>query len=124
MKYLKFKIDIYDWTVYYIEAEKKEDADAVLKKLSILKIGDKTIKSTRDEIDGGHGNGGEHLCNLTLRKSVLLMLPSTNRANRINIIFHEKRHIEDKICNHLGLKGREAPAFIAGYIAEKLIPIL
>ncbi len=124
MKYLHFNIAIYDWDVYYIEAEKKKDAKAVVAKLSKIPTSETLMKEAFNDIKGGSTNGGHHLFGLISRKSVILLYPTTSIENRVNIIFHEKRHTEDGICKHLGLKGREAPAFIAGYIAEKLIPIL
>ncbi len=124
MKYLRFNIALYDWDIYYIEAERKKDADAVISKLHKIRTGKETIKEIRKNIENNDKDGAQHLYNLTSRKSVILLYKSTNKKDRINIIFHEKRHVEDRICKHLGIDDVESAAFIAGYIAEKLIPIL
>jgi len=124
MKYLKFKIDIYDWDIYYIEVEKKKDLKAVIVKLSKLKMPHKIMVGIRDDIKDGATNGGHHWCHTYERKTIVLLYKTTSKRNRTHTIFHEKRHIEDRILHHLGIDDIEASAFLAGYIAEKLIPIL
>jgi hypothetical protein len=124
MKYLKFNIDIYDWDIYYIEVERKKDSKAVIAKLRSIPASKELINEVRDDIKSGSKNGGHHLFNLVFRKSVILLYQTTNKKDRINIIFHEKRHVEDRLCKHLDIDDMEASAFLAGYIAEKLIPIL
>ena len=89
-----------------------------------LKVSDELIRETGDDIKIGAKNGGHHSYNVESRKSVITLYESSSKRNRINIIFHEKRHIEDRICKHCGIDDMEAAAFLAGYIAEKLIPIL
>jgi len=124
MKFLKFNIAIYDWDIYYIEAERKKDAKAVVAKLRSIPASEALIKEVLDDIKSDSTDGGHHLYNGEARKSVILLYRSTSKKNRINIIFHEKRHVEDRICEHLHIEDEEASAFLAGYIAEKLIPIL
>ncbi len=121
MKYLKFKIDIYDWDIHYIETENKKDADNIIRKLSQLRISDEMKKEVREEIENDVINGGEHFWNSTTRLSILLLYKTSNKEEKINIICHEKRHTEDRICEHLGIKDTEAVAFIAGYIGERII---
>ncbi len=118
----KFTIAIYDWDIQYIEVQSSKDADAVRRILKNKNVDRDELDDTVRNIKGESVNGGEHYYDSFLRWSILLMLPTTSIAKKLDIICHEKRHIEDRITKHLGIDDLEAAAFIAGYLAEKIIP--
>ena len=124
MKYLKFNIKIYDWDVFYIEVESKKDAKKVVNKLKSIGVPMDAMDDVGPAIKNNAQNGGEHFYYLPRRWSIILMYKTSNNSRKFEIICHEKRHIEDRIMEHLGLEGTEAGAFIAGYIAKKLTPII
>lgn len=124
MKYYKFKIKIYDWDIFYIEVESKKDAKKVVKKLESIGVPKDAMDDVGPAIKNNAQNGGEHFYNSGRRWSIILMYQASNNSRKFEIICHEKRHIEDRIMEHLGLEGTEAGAFIAGYIAMKLTPII
>ena len=120
MKYYKFKIKIYDWDIFYIEVESRKDEKVVEKKLKSLGLTKKLRKFATNEIKDGAKDGGECFNNAYKRWSIIVLYQSRNYKNKIEILSHEKRHVEDSIINQLNLECREARAHIAGYIAKKL----
>ena len=124
MKYKKFKIDVYDWDIYYLEVEKKNDAEKVEKILKKLTVPEDDIKDIIEGINRSCINGGEHLFYLQRRYSIIFLYKSTKRKRKIEMISHETRHVVDRMKKYLNLKGTEAPAYITGYIMRKLYKIL
>ncbi len=124
MKYLHFKIPIYDWDVHYVEVEKNKDSykvEDVFDKLGFFdKDIDKVLKNIKDRMTN---TGMLYTCN-NISSSVILIYTSSNKKERMSSILHEKRHLEDRIIERMGLEGKESAAYLAGYIGKKLIPIL
>ncbi len=124
MKYLKFNIKIYDWDVFYIEVESKKDAKKVVKKLKSIGVPKDVMDHIGPEIKDNAMNGGEHFYNPGKRWSIIFMHQTSSNSCKFEIVCHEKRHIEDRIMEYLGLEGTEAGAFIAGYIAKNLSKVI
>ena len=116
----KFKIEIYEWKVTFIEITSKKDWKKVNKIQKGFGVDKNTIKETRMHIKAGSKDGGLHSWN-RFRKSIILLYPSSSMRQRIKVICHEKRHCEDRILEHLRVYGVEAPAYLAGYLSKKLI---
>ena len=101
-----------------------DSTQKVVKKLESIGVPKDAMDDVGPAIKNNAQNGGEHFYNLGRRWSIILMYQASNNSRKFEIICHEKRHIEDRIMEHLGLEGTEAGAFIAGYIAKKLTPII
>ena len=124
MKYHKFKIRIYDWDVYYIEAENSKDSKRINKKLIHIGVSKKIRKIHVNNIAGGAKDGGVHIYDVHKRQSTIIIYETTSHKEKMDILCHEKRHVEDRIIDHLSLGGTEAGAFIAGYIMRNLLKVI
>lgn len=123
MKTSHTNIGIYDWDVYYLKIENFNEVEKVKKyvnkTLSFLEeeYRDQLIEESSDK---SFLNAGWHFYNNNQRRSVIVIFPCSSRERVVEIFAHEKRHCEDNICSHLGLKGKEAPAYLAGFLAKEL----
>lgn len=45
--------------------------------------------------------------------------PFTSLSNQVEVFTHEKRHVEDRICEWLGINDIEASAYLAGFLGVK-----
>ena len=120
MKVKRFKIPIYDFRVTLVEAESKEDSDSVSKVLLRETIHKDDVKEICDDVKKGKQNGGYTYRNIKYRLFVIFLFPMTSQKIRINILGHEKRHVEDRLAEHIQLNDIEGMAFLAGFLAEKL----
>ena len=121
MKIKKFKVDVYEWKITFIEVTSKKDwkkVNRIQKKFGVEKS---VIKDVRSHIKNGNKNGGYHSYNVKYWESIILIYPSTSKKQRTKVICHEKRHCEDKILEHTSVYGTEAPAYLAGYLGKMLI---
>lgn len=119
MKIKKFKVDIYDWDVILIETKSKKDWKKVKKELVKFKCSSEDIIHAKANMS--KKNGGEHFYQLTRRESLLLLYPRDSKKSRNEVLCHEKRHIENRILAYCGIDDNEASAFLAGYLAKKLL---
>lgn len=124
MQYKKFKIDIYDWTIHYIEVESQKDAESVDKKMRQIGLPDSDIEGIVMDLANMGYLKPTHFFNESLHQSVLFVPPINALDQRLDTIIHEIYHIADQIKEIHGLEGCEAPAYIAGYIARKLTDII
>lgn len=120
MKDIKFKINVYDWDIRFIEIESKNDfrkAKQIMDKFGIEK---RIVKSNLENIKKNRKNGGTHSYDNYSRKSLIFILRSSSKRDRRNVLAHEKRHCEDNILEWFNIKDIEASAMLAGYLSEKL----
>ncbi len=66
-------------------------------------------------------NGGWTLHNYSRRQFAIIMTRCTDEKTRINVLSHEKRHVEDYILDMCGIDDMEAAAYLAGYLSERLL---
>lgn len=121
MKIKKFKVDVYEWKITFIEVTSKKDWKRVNKIQKKFGVERNIIKNTKKQIKGGSKNGGYHSYNTKYWESIILIYPSSSKTQRLKVLCHEKRHCEDIILEHLSVYGTEAPAYLAGYLAKKLL---
>jgi len=125
MKRDNFKIDVYGWTVYFIEAENPEDNEkccALIKKIANFDEDD--IMDIRNDIRADCTGGGHHIFNSTIKTSILFLYRQTCPQERCGVIFHEARHLQDRVLRFAGIDDDEAAAYLTGYIGEKLYSII
>ena len=122
MIFKEFKIDIYHWTVVVIMADDtdKKAFRKIRKKVGISK------KIWKDSLNTlmNNNNAGEHLYDLGKRHSVIIVMNPSSKAQLAMLLSHELRHCEDRILLHLAIKDVQAAAFLSGYIAEKVYPLI
>ena len=123
MKVIKFEVPIYDWEVKILIASKK-DADQINRILKKFKIPKKNRENTIFELKKGYW-GGDHIYNRLSQRSIILVSNCKSIQGLSKILFHELRHLEDRILETMSVENNtEAAAFLSGYIYRKIIPKL
>lgn len=123
MKIIKFEVPIYDWEVNVLIASKK-DTDQLNRILKKFKIPKKNRENTIFELKKGYW-GGDHFYNRLYQESIILVCNSKSTQGLSKILFHELRHLEDRILETMSVENNaEAAAFLSGYICRKIIPKL
>lgn len=115
-----FKVPIFEFEVTMVEIESSKDADLVTPIFQKVKMAQEDIVSEIDTIRKGCFNGGNTYRNTHLRKFVVVLYPFTSQRARINVISHEKRHVEDRILEHCLIDDMETAAYLAGFLSEKM----
>jgi hypothetical protein len=118
MKKLRFKIPIFDFAVTWIEVEDKNDADKVSKECKKLNIPSNSIHPVMDYIRRDCMDGGETYRNMELKEFLVIIYLCKDEKKRREVVNHEKRHIEDRILEYLGINDMETAAYLAGYISR------
>jgi len=128
MIYKKFKIDLYNWDVFYYDFENHDEIDIKIK--SFNKIANKVNISKEDlemienKMKNEASDGGFCFRNLSKRINLIVLFPCKKEATKINVVTHEIRHVVDDIAKHLWLrKDKEAVAYLTGYISEKVLSL-
>ena len=121
MKSKKFRVDVYDWFVGFVEVESKKDCKKIIHILKRFGVEKNVINEVRQNIKNGRENGGQHSYNRNIRESLILIYPCSSKKDRRGVIAHEKRHCEDVILQYFHIYDKEAASCLAGYLSEKLI---
>lgn len=120
MKTQKINIPIFDYHLTIIEIENTDTANDVLAPMLDLKCTSEHIKHIQDHITSGRYDGGDCFRNMELKKMLIIILPCSSNAKKNGILAHELRHAVDRLCEHCCIEDIETPAYITGYIYEKL----
>ena len=120
MKKKEFNIPLYHHKVIFLEIESKNDANLIGKELSKIKLTKEDVAQEIYNIQQGRYNGGITYRNFELKTFLVIIYTTTSKKQRLNIIGHEKRHIEDRLAENCNIQDIEALAYIAGFLTEKL----
>jgi hypothetical protein len=121
MIYEKFRLDYYDWDIYFLEVEDKSDSDKVKKIFKKLNWQDPQIIK---EIKNDHKDGGWHLSNGSKRWSMILLYRQIGKKERFSNISHEKRHLEDYMLGWFNINDKESAAILSQNITKLIYEIL
>jgi len=121
MKKLKFNIDIYKWNVTLLIIESEKDCDSVDKILSPFAVDPDYKNEILSDIKDNVKDGGLHLHKNSARKSIIILNEMTSLQMAEIILSHEKRHLEDAILQTCNIDDKEAAAYLAGHITEKIL---
>jgi hypothetical protein len=119
MEIKRFKVDVYNWKVTLIETTSPKDWKRVKRELIKFRVTSEDLAQAKSDIY--KHNGGEHFYNIGRRESLILMYPMRSKKARTEMICHEKRHLENRIFEFCQMDDNEASAYLAGYLAKKLI---
>jgi len=120
MKSRTFNIPIYDFKVTLVEVESKEDTKTILPILKSVHADPENIENELKYIEEGVIDGAGTYSNLDMKKFVVVLHPTSSKLMRLEILGHEKRHIEDYILQKCHIIDIEASAYLAGYLTKKL----
>lgn len=125
MKRQRLYIEAYDWTVniYYDTAPK--DADLIAGHIEHLGCSEEGIQRTYEQLSSGILNNGFTYTNRALKQSVMNLGRASSFAQFLNSFVHELHHLCTHIATAYGmdLEGEEV-CYLAGYIAQKMYPVL
>jgi len=116
----RFKIPIYDYNVTLVEAESKEDVSKIEIILKRETINKEDVNEIIQELTEGKFNGAYTYRNMRYRTFTVFLFPMKSKLKRLNILGHEKRHIEDRIAEHNSINDIETMGYLAGFLTEKL----
>ena len=119
MRTKNFKIDVYRYDITLVQVERNDKSDDVIKFLKKFDILQKDLDDLKEGMDEEAVNGGHTLCNHLFKQIVCFFYPFTDNERRCELYAHEKRHVEDRICEWLGINDIEASAYLAGYLGVK-----
>jgi len=123
MKKININIPIFDWQLRVLDTTKDDLKVDILKALSWISPDQETLESINHSLETKAYDGGLHLWNIPQRRSLVLLYPYSSWEMRVNILAHEKRHVEDRILSSLYIDDVETAAYLSGYIAQKLIKL-
>jgi hypothetical protein len=111
---------MYEWDVTLIEVVSPDDFDEYIKP-ELKRLG--FLKDEQGEVRYNMTctNGGDHFFNGNKKASMIILYPMTSIKNRNSILCHEKRHMEDRILSFCRIDDLEAAAYLAGYLAKKML---
>ncbi len=120
MKIKKFKVDVFEWKVTFIEVTSRKDWKKVFRIQKKFGVSKETIKETKQNIQRGCTDGGLHSWN-GFYESLIIIYRHTSKKQRTKVICHEKRHCENRILDHLSIYNNETEACLAGFLSKKLL---
>ena len=122
MIYKKFKLDYYEWDIYFLEVEDKSDLGRVKKVFKKLDIeeGNDICK----EIKNDNQDGGWHFADNNKRWSMIFLYRQPGKKERFRNISHEKRHMEDNILRWFNITDKESAAILSQNIAKLIYKLL
>lgn len=118
MKKKTFNIPIYDYEVTLIEVERKNDKEQVVEEMTLFDCNIEDIREMERYIDLAYIDGGDTFRNMGKKKFLVILLPCEDEETRRGIINHEKRHVEDRLLEWVGINDSEASAYLAGYLSR------
>jgi hypothetical protein len=120
MKSKTFNIPIYDYKVTLVEIESREDVNNIVEVLKKNGLSKEDINEEISYVSTGKYNGGNVYRNFKKKKFLIILYRMTSVSKRIEVLGHEKRHIEDRLAEHCGINDIEAMGYLAGYSPKKL----
>lgn len=116
----RIKLPIFDFDITFIEVEDKSDSLKVIAPLSSINCTKELIDDICENINNDVRDGGDTYRNLGMRKIVIFLYKCNSESKRRKVLNHELRHAVDRICEHLSIEDIETPAYITGYLSEKI----
>lgn len=116
----RIKIPIFDFDLIVVRVEGKDDKDKMESVFREIKITDEYRDMVLGCIERGYYDGGETFRNMDIKKILVIFYPFKSESKRRNIIAHEMRHVVDRIMEHCFIEDNETPAYLQGWIAEKI----
>lgn len=116
-----FTIPIFDIRVRLIETERNTKLNELKKHLDWIRPEINLREMIEDKIKDEAYNGGVTIFNQSSHEFLVLIYRPTSIKNRLNIIGHEKRHVEDGILDHCNIDDIETAGFLAGFLTEKML---
>lgn len=117
MRRIDFNVPIYDWNIVICTTYDISCKEALSSLADEFCLPDK--EELLSLLNQGH-NGGRTYSKTSSRTIVIILFSWTDEEWFVKTINHEKRHIVDDIVEWHNLEGKEAPAYLDGYISAEI----
>jgi hypothetical protein len=120
MKYRYISIPFYNSELLVVQLKKNttwKEVKAVFKKYDFPN----PKKISNIVVDKYSYDGGWTLKLYKQRQFAIIITRCSSENKRMNVILHEKRHIEDYILDMCGIHDIEAAGYLAGYLGDKIL---
>lgn len=111
---MKKAIKIDDWHICAYCSPDSNEKSEIADKLTDFNVSNDMMKQVWDNLN--HDNRGTTIANIRAKKILMLISHQTSKAEAINTISHEIRHVVDIICSDCGI---EQAAHLTGEIAAR-----
>lgn len=120
-----FLIDVYNYKVDIIIARKDrgDSEEAYKKAMENFNLPDDFMSEELENFEDG-GWGGKYIIDKTTRTACIVIHNCNNASKVAEVLTHEMDHIRNFIMKKHGLKGSETSAYLMGYIAKKVLPLV
>ena len=118
MKKSKFKVPLYNYDVTVIQIESSKDKSALIKEFAKMELPEEYYKDSIEYVENNYMNGGDTYRNMLIKQFLVIIYLCESENIRREIMGHEKRHIEDRILEYVGINDIEASAYLAGYLSR------
>ena len=117
MKTYCFEVPMLDFEVKLIQIEGKKDYAKVKKHEFLQNIPDEDKEEICQNVKDNVCDGACVLRNLSLKQLIVVFYRFESEEKKISVYAHEKRHVEDRIMEHLHIEDFETAAYLAGFLA-------
>jgi hypothetical protein len=120
----EFTIDVYNWKVIFISFSVDQDKPKKIKRVLKAQKFPKDLRQSIFKYTMEGGWGADYISKLSSRRSAIIVHNCTTAESAAEVISHEISHITDMITEGLSLECTEAKAFIMGYMAYEILPLV
>jgi len=117
MKTHSFNIPIFDFKVKLIQIEDKKDLPSLKKHKWLKNMDDENKEEIFTKIKNENYDGGTTFRDFSSREFLVIFYTFSSEEAKVNVYAHEKRHIEDRLMEYVGINDIETAGYIAGFLA-------
>lgn len=111
------RIPIYQFSVLMLEVEDSSDAIDVEKTLKRERVTDEIIEEICTSVKQDAIDGGWTISNFGMKRFIVVLLKTSSPGRRLEVLTHEKRHVEDDLLEYCGINDKEAAAYLSGFLS-------
>ena len=117
MKTYSFDIPIFDFKVKLIQIEDIKDLPSLEKHKWLKNMDDEDKEEIFTKIKRENFDGGTTFRSFPTQEFLVIFFKFLSEEAKINTYAHEKRHIEDRLMEYLGINDIETAGYLAGFLA-------
>ena len=116
---LRFRVPLYGFDVTLVQTEGAVDKAGVLSLMRGLRCPREHMDIVSEYLDRGSYGGGDTFYNFSSRSILVVFYGFRTEGSRYEVYSHEKRHVEDRILEHMSVHDIESAALLAGFLGRK-----
>lgn len=110
------KLKLGDFCAHFYKDLSPEEHTAVFGLLRSWAVGDEVLQKSIENVRTH--NCGSTICNVEAKKIIVMLGPQSSKAELLNTLSHEIRHVVDIIAAHTAPEDHVSPASITGEITS------